>query len=327
MIQGMRTSTKLLVLILTISILMSAVALVRSQNTAVDSAQMAVHDAYKALVEADNAGGDIRKLTDQLNLALNLTSQAQALISSDPQQAQTLALQAQALAQNVTQQASTVRGEGLVSRPLIIGASIASLLAGGILIYLFGPKAFWKVWLRLRKNYRVRTKNSTTQNKGLIITGEQVCALILGLTIIIAFFAASQFVLPKGTGEQFSELGILGPNMKLGDYPSEIVAGDAVNLNAYVGNQMGKPIYYTVMVKLGDNNTIVNPANITSLQQFDKVVPNNGTWTFPVNITLTQTGLNQRIIFELWNYNETLNQNQYDQIWGQVWLNVTAPAT
>ena len=323
----MRISIKLIVLFLSISILLSAVALVQSQTTPLDSAQTAVHDAYKALVEADNAGGDISKLTDQLNLALNLTSQAQSLIISDPQQAQTLALQAQSLAQNVTQQASNATGEGLFQRPLIVGASIAFLLAGGILVYLFGPKAFWKVWLRLRKNYRVRTKNSTTQNKGLIITGDQVCALILGLTIIIAFFAASQFVLPKGTSEQFSELGILGPNMKLGDYPSEIVAGDTVNLNVYVGNQMGKPMYYIVMIKLGDNETAVDPAPIAPIQQFTSVIPNNGTWIFPVNVTLTHAGINQRTIFELWTYNETLNQNQYNERWGQVWLNVTAPAT
>ena len=323
----MRTSTKLLVIFLSISVLLSAATLVQSQTSTLDSAQTAVHDAYKALVKADNAGGDISQLVDQLNLALNFTSQAQALIVSNPQQAQTLALQAQTLAQNVTQQASTTAGAGLFQRTLIIGASIASLLAGGILVYVFGPKIFWKVWLRLRKNYRVRVKNSTTQNKAFIITFEQVCAVFLGLTIIIAFFAASQFILPKGTGEQFSELGVLGPNMKLGDYPSEIVAGDTVNLNVYVGNQMGKPMYYIVMVKLGDNETVVGPAPVTPIQQFTSVVPNNGTWIFPVDVTLTHVGINQRTIFELWAYNETVNQNQYNELWGQVWLNVTAPAS
>ena len=322
----MRTSTKLLVIFLSISVLLSAVALVQSQSTPLDSTQTAIHDAYKAIVEANNAGGDISELTDQLNQALKLTSQAQALIISDPQLTQTLFLQAQALAQNVTSQSSTVQAEGLFQNPLFIGVSIASLLASGILVYVFGPKIFWKVWLRLRKNYRVKIKNSTTQNKALIITGDQVCAIILGVTIIIAFLAAAQFVLPKGSGERYSELGILGPNMNLGDYPTEIVAGDTVNLNVYVGNQMGKPMYYLVMIKLGNNETSVDPAPITPIQQFTSVIPNNGTWIFPVDVTLTNAGVNQRTIFELWTYNETLNQNQYNELWGQVWLNVTAPA-
>ena len=46
-----------------------------------------------------------------------------------------------------------------------------------------------------------------------------------------------------------------------------------------------------------------------------------------MNLTLTKAGLNQRIIFELWTYNATLNQNQYDQRWGRIWLNVTTPVT
>ncbi len=115
--------------------------------------------------------------------------------------------------------------------------------------------------------------------------------------------------------------------MKLGDYPHQVVASDTVNLYCYVGNQMGSPIYYTIMVKLGNNDTAVNPAPIAPIQQFSQILPNNQTWTFPVNVTLTQPGLNQRIIFELYLYNQTLNQNQYQQTWGQIWLNVTAPAT
>jgi uncharacterized membrane protein len=149
----------------------------------------------------------------------------------------------------------------------------------------------------------------------------------LGITIIVAFISVSGFLLPRSQGEQFSELGILGPNMKLGDYPSQIVASETVHLYTYVGNQMGTPMYYTVMIKLGNNDTTVNPAPITPIQQFSQVISNNQTWTFPVDITLTKPGVNQRIIFELWIYNQTINQNQYHDRWGQIWLNVTSPAT
>ena len=161
----------------------------------------------------------------------------------------------------------------------------------------------------------------------MIITAEQLCAIVLGITIIMAFFSVSLIVLPRNQGEQFSELGVLGPNMKLGDYPHQVVASDNVSLYCYVGNQMGSPMYYTVMLKLGNNDTIVNPAPISPIQQFSQILPNNQTWTFPVSVTLSQPGLNQRIIFELYLYNQTLNQDQYQEIWGQVWFNVTAPAS
>ncbi|MCW4010282.1 MAG: DUF1616 domain-containing protein [Candidatus Bathyarchaeota archaeon] len=323
----MRTAVKLMALFLLVAVLLSATAIVHAQNTTVDSAQNAVNEAYAALVKADNAGADITVFSEQLNFALNLTSQAQSLLSTDPQEAQNLSSQAQIIAQNVTDHASTARSEDPLKQPLIVAVIVAALITSGVLVYHFIPNAIWKVWLRLRKNYHVKTRNGTTQNNGLVITAEQLCAVILGATIVVAFFVASPFFLPNGSGEPFSELGILGPNMNLGDYPSNIVAGDSVDLYVYVGNQMGKPMYYTVMVKLGDNGTAVDPVAVDPVQQFVSIVPRNGTWFFPVNVPLTEAGLNQRIIFELWIYNETLNQNQYHDRWGQVWLNVTAPAT
>jgi HAMP domain-containing protein len=326
----MRTSTKLLILLLLLSVSLSKVDVSFSQPQPFNNAQTEIQTAYKALIEAYNAGGNINELIDQLNEALNLTAQAESARYTEPNQAQTLTSEAQALAQNVTQEAPTVKDQGLQKEQIMmitLGASVTALLIVGIVIYVSGPKALWKMWLKLRKNYRIKVKKPSTQNKGLIITSQEVCAIILGATIIIAFFAVSQVYLAGRVTEPFSELGILGPTMKLGNYPTEIVAGQTVNLYAYVGNQMGRPIYYIVMVKLGDNATSVNPAPIEPALQFEKILSNNETWVFPVNVTLTQPGLNQRIIFELWTYNETLNQNQYSQVWDQVWLNVTAPAT
>jgi hypothetical protein len=326
----MRTSTKLLVLLLLLSVSLSKVDVSFSQSQPINNAQTEIQTAYNALIDAYNAGGNVNELITQLNEALNLTAQAESINNTDPNQAQTLASEAQALAQNVTQEAPTVKNQGLHQEQIVmitLAASVTALIIAGIFVYVSGPKALWKMWLKLRKNYRVKVKKSSTQNKGLIITSKEVCAIILGATIIIAFFAVSQVYFAGRVTEPFSELGILGPTMQLGNYPTEIVAGQTVNLYAYVGNQMGSPIYYTVMVKLGDNTTIVNPSPIEPTLQFEQILANNETWTFPVNVTLTQAGLNQRIIFELWTYNQTLNQNQYAQVWDQLWLNVTAPAT
>jgi uncharacterized membrane protein len=195
----------------------------------------------------------------------------------------------------------------------------------GIIIFLLGPKALWKGWFKLRKNFKVKIGNSAKKNESVFLTAEQLCAIILAITIIVAFISVSGYLLPSNQGEKFSELGILGPNMQLGDYPSKIVASETISLYGYVGNQMGTPIYYTVMVKLGNNETQVNPSSLTAIQEYRQVIPSNGTWTFPINVKLTEAGLNQRLIFELWEYNQTTNQNQYHERWGQIWLNVTSP--
>jgi predicted PurR-regulated permease PerM len=194
----MRNLKKLMVLTLVAVALLSVTAIAQSQSTTIGDAQTAIQDGYKALVKADNAGADINELADQLNIALNLTSQAQDLIEADPQTAQNLASQAQVLAQNITEQASNAKNEELLQQPIVVAVIMAVLISGGILVYIYGPKMFWKTWLRLRKNYRIKAKNSTTaKNKGLIITAEQVCAVILGITLIIAFFVASPFSFAK----------------------------------------------------------------------------------------------------------------------------------
>ena len=244
----MATIWKLLFSVLLI-ILVSAPVIVQAQQPSLNDAQNSVHNAYKAILDAYTAGADTNQLIEQLNQAINLTSQAQQLLNKDPQQADALASQAQAIAQNVTQQATTAQQSASNILPIIAIATAAALIVAGIITYAFGPKVLWKIWFKLRKNYRIKSKNSTNKNKTLVITAEQLCAIVLGLTVIIAFFSVSGFLLPRSQGEQFSELGVLGPNMRLGDYPSQIVASETIHLYGYVGNQMGEPMYYTVMVK------------------------------------------------------------------------------
>ena len=317
--EGMKVSSKI-VLAMLLMLMLSAIAITFAQPISVGDAQTSVYTAYNALVNAYNAGADISKLTVLLNQAINLTSQAQALASANPQQSQTLASQAQGKAENVTTQAAAAKLNGPAISPLVVAVLAAVLVVCGCVVYVYGPGLLWKGWFRFRKNYHVAIKKTPGKSKGLAITWEEVCAVILGITVIIALVATVPFFLPRGSSEQFSELGVLGPNMQLGDYPSQVVAGQPVSLYVYVGNQMNEPMYYDVMIKLGDNNTVTDPAPITAIQQFSSVVPCNGTWTFPVNVTLMQAGLNQRILFELWIYNSSISQLQYNQRWGEFGL-------
>lgn len=321
----MKLTIKIIVVFLLVTLTLGVLNIACAQTSTVDQAQAATNNAYNAITNAYNAGADTTKLIEQLNQAINITQQAQ--LTSDPQQAATLATEAQAIAQNVTQQANEAANIAQNSIPIIPITAAAAALAVGVAIFLLGPKALWKVWFKLRRNYKIKIANSPKKNESTFLTAEQLCAIALAITVIVAFISVSGFILPTTRGEQFSELGILGPNMKLGDYPSKVVASQTVSLYGYVGNQMGQPMYYTVQVKLGDNNTQINPSNLTANQTYTQVLPSNATWTFPVNVPLTHAGDNQRIIFELWAYNQTLNQNIYQQRWGQIWVNVTAPAS
>jgi uncharacterized membrane protein len=322
----MKNPTKTIVIILLLSLTISTFNSIKAQT--VDSTRDTIQTAYQILVETNNAGGNITELTNQLNQALNLLNQAENLANTNPGQSQELITEAQTIANNVIEHAKTEKEVGIgqthTSTILLITSIIASI-AAGIIIYLYAPKIAWKTWLNIRKNHLVKVTNSPTSDKNIIITAKQISALILGAIIIISLIAITVAYLPS-TKEQFSELGILGPNMKLGDYPKETVAGETINLNGYVGNHMDQPMYYTFLIKLGDNTTTVNPAQTSTIQQHQKIILDNQTWTFPINLTLTEIGQDQRIIFELWIYNQTINQNQYHERWGQIWVNVNSPA-
>jgi hypothetical protein len=327
--KGMKKAIKLSIVILLITLTATAVSVVSCQSSALTNSQAAINSAYIAVTDAYKAGANTNQLIEQLNKAVNLTEQAQQLATGNSQQSEILANQALSIVQNVTEQSKTAQQSAANILPLYAAIGAAGCVSVGIVVYFVGPRVFWKFWYKLRRNYKLTLKkgNMTKNANALVITAEQICAIVLAVTIITAFISVSSFIIPSGQGEQFSELGILGPNMKLGDYPSQVVASDTVHLYGYVGNQMGQPMYYTVEVRLGDNNTQVNPTNLIAIQTYSQVLPSNGTWTFPINMPLNHVGDNQRIIFELWAYNQTLNQNVYQQRWGQIWVNVTSPAS
>lgn len=318
-------NTKLLLICL--FTFLAAAPTATAQQPDPNATQNQIATAYNAIRLATEAGADTTQLIAQLNEAINQTEEAQLQLISNPTQATTLAAEAQTIAQNVTEQASIAAEAAKNNLPIIPITTAAASIAAGITIYILAPKALWKTWLKLRKNHKIKP-TQTKHKEAVFLTAEQLCALILATTVLIAFVSISGYLPLSRESEQFSELGILGPDMKLGDYPSQVVTSESIQLYGYVGNQMGTPMLYTVKTLLGNNQTTINPAdNATAIQEYSQVLPDNGTWTFPISITLTQTGENLRIIFELYSYNQTTHLTQYEERWGQIWLNVTAPVT
>jgi hypothetical protein len=314
---------------LTLFILFLQIPIIYGENSAIQDARSEVYKAFQALAEAYDTGGNVSGLVRMLNRALELVDKAEITFGTDPDEAQGLAVEAKTLAFEVIRQAPLIREGGLKqtqTHMIIVVTSVTSLLIAGVLIYKFGPELLWRIWLWFRRDYLVKVSSAKhVKEKNSVITIEHICAAILGITLIISTFAVSQYFLGGRISEPFSELGILGPNMKIGDYPKDVVAGETIRLYLYIGNQMGKPVYYIVNIKLGDNSTPTDPAPIEPFMKFERILLHNETWLTPADITITHAGTNQRLIFELWIYNQTTNQMQYHQRWGQIWFNATAP--
>ena len=153
----------------------------------------------------------------------------------------------------------------------------------------------------------------------------ETSTLALAVVTILAVFAAVSPLLPSNT-ERFSELGVLGPTQQIGGYPSSVAVGQQFLLYGYVGNHEGGVSYYQVLVKAGNQSTVVS--NSTSsvaplILSHSIILLDNSSATFPVTVSMPMAGLNQRLIFELWIYNVTSSQFAYTGLWNQIWLNVS----
>ncbi len=133
-------------------------------------------------------------------------------------------------------------------------------------------------------------------------------------------------ILGNRTVEPFSELGILGPNLLLGDYPSTLLVGEEFDLYLYLGNHEGETSYYRVYVVLGDQSLNVSDIESYSgqlLDTYDHVLLDDTNYTRPITLAINEPGINRRLVFELRKFHD--NSFRYDGIWTQLWVNVTNP--
>lgn len=154
----------------------------------------------------------------------------------------------------------------------------------------------------------------------------ETATLALAVVTILAVLAAVYPIIPVGS-EHFSEIGVLGPDQKIGGYPSTVAVGQPFTLYGYVGNHEGGATYYQFLAKVGNVSTTVSnstaavaPVILTRYLVLD----DNQSTTFPMTLSLQSAGTDERVIFELWSLNSSTSQFTYTGLWAQLWLNVTS---
>ena len=121
------------------------VALLILSHASIAKAEDRITEAYKAVLDADRAGGNVTALVDKLNRAIELRAK-------DPEAAARLA-------EEVIAESRTVKEQGISSarQALIIkSAALIAVLALAGIAYIYLPRAVWRLWLRHRKDWRVR---------------------------------------------------------------------------------------------------------------------------------------------------------------------------
>ena len=155
---------------------------------------------------------------------------------------------------------------------------------------------------------------------------EEVKAVALVIIGLMAAVSVYPILAESRVVEPFSELGVLGPYGKLGDYPRQLATGQEFNLFLYVGNHEGRAEYYRVLAKVGDqgsNVTNTTPLNVLPFASWDMVLLNNQNRTLPITLSLSNAGVNKKLVFELHMLDTDSGLFVYHQRWTQIWLNIT----
>lgn len=157
---------------------------------------------------------------------------------------------------------------------------------------------------------------------------------IVSIGVIIAILAVSAGLINTWLGSRGEE-GILSlyilnerGNTDPRFYPGNVTVGEPFLLYVGVQNDGGEDLRLRVDVKIGELSTPppsrVTPSPLPTARSLELTVPSKDLRTSWLELTLNKTGLNRRIIFELYVLDDS-GRYRYAGIWAQIWVNVTAP--
>jgi len=106
-----------------------------------------VEEVFRAIVEAEAAGGEVEALIGELNRAIRLMEEGGGAVVEAEQTLNQIIVDAGAMRDAGVQQ-------GNVNAVVAI-FKVALLLGLATLVWLRGDEWFWRLWLRIKKNYIV----------------------------------------------------------------------------------------------------------------------------------------------------------------------------
>jgi hypothetical protein len=332
------------VLILSFALLSHSTA-AGSSSSDFANANAAIQNAYSAVYDAQKNHANVSSLIDRLNGAVELVSLAHAINSTNPHVASQDLVNATMIAQQVTSGAGSASQSGMTSFRNATYGSLAFALAIGIVasvLCIFSSRIDRQFWLITHRHYAatlmknekiddrlvVRRKKNSFSSGAAARKNAAIAIVLLFAGLIILGLLQPIYLSSVGRSSgnaYYSEIGLLGPAQTIGDYPTNVVENHSFLLYGYVGNHQGSPQYYEIFVKLGDQKTQISnltSANATIVDEYYRVLDNNQSYAFPMNLSLPHRGNNYRLIFELWRYDVTVSNFTYTGLWSQIWVNV-----
>jgi len=160
-----------------------------------------------------------------------------------------------------------------------------------------------------RTSQDTKTASYSSEEKTIILT------ILVALVIMVAILVYMVFLTPAQK-EPFTSIYLLDSEKQLENIPETVVLGENSTFSVWVGveNRNDTTIEYSVQVSLDEGNSADESSSAELIGCFNRTLVNGEKWEFPVTISIDQLGSN-KVIFELWFFDETENGWEQTGIW------------
>ncbi len=136
------------------------------------------------------------------------------------------------------------------------------------------------------------------EEKTITITILIAIVILAGLLIYLALEPTQK--------EPFAAIYLLDSEKQTENFPETVVLGENNTFMLWVGveNQNDTTMDYSVLVKMDDGNSPVDPSLAEPIETFEKTLLDKEVWEFQVTLSIDELG-SHRILFELWFLNGT----------------------
>jgi len=185
--------------------------------------------------------------------------------------------------------------------------------------------------------------------------------LCVGLGLII-LLPTLTMVISLPSGEEFSEIYLLGSNHMAEDIPYRVSPNQVYRVYLGIGNHMGRLTRYRAYVKLGNqtqsfpNDSVGAPSSLKPIFEYGAILMDDDVWEKEIEFSFLNVSFSEKtceisrlalddniisvdqliswnanahgfycqLFFELWHYDTTASETQYQNRFVGFWLNMSA---
>jgi uncharacterized membrane protein len=162
---------------------------------------------------------------------------------------------------------------------------------------------------KIKRTKSAKSVSNSNEEKTITVTVFVSLIIVGALLLYLIFFTPAE-------KEVFSAIYLLDSEKQAENFPKTVVLGENNTFSLWVGveNQNGTTMDYSVLVKLDDGSSPLDPCPAETTESFNRTLADRETWEFPVTINIDRRGSNI-VIFELWFFNATKNDWDYTGNW------------